>query len=107
MYPRLVNRIVKAIDDKKGEEIKVYNVKNKTPLYDYVVVCSSKNDKNMKAIASSIEDELYKQNFEIKNIEGRDSKDWVVLDCYDVIVHIMSEEYRAHVDLDGLLNKKR
>lgn len=107
MYPRLVNRIVKAIDDKKGEAIKVYNVKNKTPLFDYVVVCSSKNDKNMKAIASSIEEELYKENFEIKNIEGRDSKDWVVLDCYDVIVHIMSEEYRAHVNLDGLLNKKR
>ncbi len=107
MYPRLVNRIVKAIDDKKGEAIKVYNVKNKTPLFDYVVVCSSKKDKNMKAIASSIEEELYKENFEIKNIEGRDSKDWVVLDCYDVIVHIMSEEYRAHVDLDGLLNKKR
>ncbi len=107
MYPRVVNRIVKAIDDKKGESINVYNVKNKTPLYDYVVVCSSKNDKNMKAISSSIEDELYKENFEIKNIEGRDSKDWIVLDCYDVIVHIMSSDYRQHVDLDGLLNKKR
>lgn len=107
MYPRLVNRIVKAIDDKKGEEIKVYNVKAKTPLFDYVVICSSKNEKNMKAIASSIEDELYKNQFEIKNIEGRDSKDWVVLDCYDVIVHIMSEEYRKHVDLDQLLSKKR
>ena len=47
MYPKIVNRIVKAIEDKKGEDIKVYNVKNKTPLFDYVIICSSKNEKNI------------------------------------------------------------
>lgn len=105
MYPRIVNRIVKAIEDKKGEDIKVYNVKNNTPLFDYVVICSSKNEKNMSAIANSVEEELYKNDFKIKNIEGRDSKDWLVLDCYDVIVHIMSSDYRQYVDLDKLLTK--
>ena len=107
MYPKIVNRIVKAIEDKKGEDIKVYNVKNKTPLFDYVIICSSKNEKNMSAISNSVEEELYKNNFQIKNIEGRDSKDWLILDCYDVIVHIMNSEYRHYVDLDQLLSKKR
>ncbi|MBP5694643.1 MAG: ribosome silencing factor [Bacilli bacterium] len=107
MYPKIVNRIVKAIEDKKGEDIKVYNVKNKTPLFDYVIICSSKNEKNMSAISNSVEEELYKNNFQIKNIEGRDSKDWLILDCYDVIVHIMNSEYRQYVDLDQLLSKKR
>ena len=105
MYPRLVNQIKKAISDKKGENIVVYNVKNKSPLFDYVIICTALNERNMDAIASSVQDTLEEQKFQIKHIEGLGSRDWVVVDCYDAIVHIMSESYRSHVKLDELLEK--
>ena len=43
MYPREVNLIKKAVEDKKCENVKVYNVKNKNPLCDYVIVCTALN----------------------------------------------------------------
>ena len=105
MYPRLVNLTKKAILDKKGENVCVYNVKNKNPLCDYVIVCTALNGKNMNAIANSIEETLEENDIAINHIEGRDSTDWVLVDCNDVIIHIMSEQYREHVKLDDLLTK--
>lgn len=105
MYPKLVNLIKKAIEDKKAENVCVYNVKNKNPLCDYVIVCTALNGKNMYAIANSIEETLEENKIQINHVEGRESNDWVLVDCDDVIVHIMSESYREHVKLDDLLKK--
>ncbi len=107
MYPRLINQIKKAIENKKGEDIKVYNVKNKNPLFDYVVICTGLNEKNMEAIASNIEETLETESFDIKSIEGVGSNDWILVDCYDVIVHIMSRSYRDHVKLDELITNNK
>lgn len=105
MYPRLVNLIKKAIEDKKGDNVCVYNVKNKNPLCDYVIVCTALNGKNMNAIATSVEDTLEENDFKINHIEGRESNDWVLVDCDDAIIHIMSQSYRDYVKLDDLLKK--
>lgn len=105
MYPRLVNLVKKAIEDKKGENVIVYNVKSKNPLCDYVIICTALNGKNMNAIANSIEDTLEENDFKINHVEGRESNDWVLVDCDDVIIHIMSQSYRDYVKLDDLLKK--
>lgn len=107
MYPRLINQIKKAIESKKGKDIKIYNVKDKNPLFDYVIICTGLNEKNMDAIASNIEDTLEEQSFEVKSIEGLGSSDWILVDCYDAIVHIMSQSYREHVKLDELIKNNK
>lgn len=106
MYPKLINTIKKAIENKKGEDIKVYNVKNENPFFDYVILCTSLNEKNMLAISANIEEELEKNGFTIKNIEGRDSKDWIIVDCYDAIVHILSDSKRKQLNLEELIKAK-
>lgn len=105
MYPREVNLIKKAVEDKKCENVKVYNVKNKNPLCDYVIVCTALNKRNMTAVAASVEDALEENDFTINHIEGRDSEEWVLVDCNDIVIHIMSEAFREHVKIDELLSK--
>ena len=95
-----VNIIVKAIEAKKGENIKVFETNN--DYSDYVIVCSSLNNKNAYAICENIEDELEKNGYSIKNIEGRDSREWVLIDCYDIIIHVFSFDGRERFKIEEL-----
>ena len=64
----MLETIVKAISDKKGEDIIAIDVSNSSPMCDYIVVCSASNERQLVSIANSIDEELYKNNYEIKAI---------------------------------------
>ena len=100
-YPKIVNLIKKALIDKKADDIKIYKTNNS--ISDYIILCTSLNSKNANAIADSVEEVLQEENFSIKHIEGKESSKWIVLDCYDVIVHIFDTKSREYYRLDEIL----
>ena len=93
--------IIKAISDKKGEDIVAIDVSKSSPICDYFVVCSASNERQMITIANSIDEELAKNDYEIKKIEGKGSK-WIVVDAKSIIVHIFSKEERENYNLEKL-----
>jgi ribosome-associated protein len=90
-------------DNKKAEDIVVLDVQKLSSVTDYFVVCSGTSSPHLRAIVVEIEDRL-DQEHRIKPIatDGMTDGRWVVLDFFDVIVHVMHPDVRKQYDLEGL-----
>ncbi len=91
-----------AIDDKLGKDISIINIGKVSSLCDYFVIATASSQRQVKAIADNIEDELTKYDIEPRGKEGYDSQVWVLLDYGDVMVHIFNEENREFYNLEKL-----
>ena len=91
----MLELIIKAISDKKGEDIIAIDVSKSSPICDYFVVCSASNERQMITIANAIDDELAKNDYDIKKIDGKGSK-WIVVDAREVVIHIFAKEEREN-----------
>ena len=90
-------------DNKKAEEIVVLDVRKLSSVTDYFVVCSGSSEPHLRAIVSELEDRLLDDHGLKPNAQdGADGGRWVVMDFFDVIVHIMHPEVRKQYDLEGL-----
>lgn len=97
----MLETIVKAINEKKGEDITVIDVSASSPICDYFVICNGSNEKQLMAIANSIDEELSKNSVEIGKIEGKGSK-WLLVDAKSIIIHIFEKEEREKYNLEKL-----
>ena len=92
----LADKIAVLLDNKKGIDIEVIDVADKTVLADYFVICSGNSTTQIKALADEVEvvlkneDEIYADH-----VEGRNSNRWILIDYKDVVVHIFHPEERA------------
>ena len=102
-----LNIITKAIDEKKGEDIQIFDVTGKNPFYDYVVIATIGNSRQSNAIVDEIQKNLSLINEEINHVEGdpRES-DWILIDANGVIVHLFTALERTRVNLEELLNRQ-
>ncbi len=82
----------KAIDDKKGQDIKVIDIHNVSVIADYFVIASGTNSNQVQAIVDNVEEQLGRAGFEAKQIEGNRNSSWILMDYGDVIVHVFDEE---------------
>ena len=96
-----VEQVREIADSIKAESIEAIDVRTKTVITDYIVVCSGTSDLHVRSIADRISDEMRKLKMKPRSIEGRDSG-WVLLDFGDVICHVMREEQRQFYDLESL-----
>ena len=94
--------IYDAIDDKLGKDIAILNIGAVSSLCDYFVIDTASSQRQVKAIADNVEDELTKLGIEARGKEGYDSQVWVLLDYGDVMVHIFNEENRDFYNLEKL-----
>lgn len=96
-YGKEVSSIVDIIEDKKGQDIKVYDMRGKSPFFDYSIVCTGSSSRNIEAIATDIKKSL--EN--IRNVEGLDECNWVLIDSGDIIISIFSKDAREYYQLDS------
>ena len=100
----IVSSAIKGIEDTKGEEIITLKfTAEQTSLCDYFIICQANTDRQVKAIADSIE-KTVREDLKKKpaTIEGYNNAQWVLLDYYDVIVHVFQKEYREFYSLEKL-----
>lgn len=95
--PEEVSSIVNIIEDKKGQDIKIYNMQGKSPFFDYSILCTGSSSRNIEAIATDIK----KSMDNIRNIEGMDECSWVLIDGGDIIISVFSKEAREYYQLDS------
>lgn len=86
--------------EKKGYDIKLLNLKKLSAIADYFLICSADSDVQVKAIADEIEKKLRKQGIKCYFKEGYDSLNWVLLDYFDLIVHIFKKDTRYFYNLE-------
>jgi ribosome-associated protein len=93
---------VQALDDKKGFDIKVIDIREVSVIADYFVIASASNQNQVQAMVDNVEETLGRAGYEAKQIEGNRSSTWVLMDYGDVIVHVFDEENRLFYDLERI-----
>ena len=95
--------LAKALDSKKGLDIKVLETGELTTLADYFVLCSATSSSQIKALGDACEKAMKEQAGEAPHhVEGHRGGTWVLLDFSAVVVHIFNEEAREFYDLERL-----
>ena len=90
-------------DSKKAENIVILDVREISSITDYFVIATGTSDPHLRAIVDEIKDKLQEEyDLKPRRTDGALQTAWVVLDYFDVIVHIMRAEVRQHYDLEGL-----
>ncbi|EQF23904.1 oligomerisation domain protein [Clostridioides difficile CD160] len=91
-----------AIEDKLGQDTVIINIGKVSSLCDYFIITTASSQRQVKAIADNVEDELSKLGLEPRGKEGQSTQTWVLLDYGDVMVHVFNEENRGFYNLEKL-----
>jgi ribosome-associated protein len=94
--------ILSSLSDDKAEDIVQIDLRGKTAIGDYMIVCSGRSSRQVASIAEKLTDRL-KQDFGIlSRMEGKGTGDWVLIDTGDVIVHVFRPEVREFYQLEKM-----
>lgn len=90
-------------DSKKAEDIVVLDVRELSSITDYFVITSATSEPHLRAIADEITEKLREEHqVNARALDGSAHGSWLVLDYFDVMVHLMRADVRKHFDLEGL-----
>lgn len=92
----------RAAIDKKAENLKVLDLSGLSGFTDYFVICNGMSDRQVQAIADSVETVMGKAGHQLVSIEGLSEGRWVLMDYGDVVVHIFLDALREYYDLENL-----
>jgi len=93
---------VQALEDKKGEDIKVIDITKVSVLADYFVIASGMNKNQVQALVDNVDETLGRAGYTCRQVEGYQTANWILLDYGDIIVHIFDSENRLFYDLERI-----
>lgn len=93
---------ITALEDLKAQDIQVLDVRGMTSITDVMIVASGTSDRHVKALADNVVEAVKKQGAEPVGVEGEGTREWVLVDLGDVIVHVMHPQTRAFYNLEKL-----
>ena len=97
-----LSTIVKALDSKRAEDIRIIEIGDLTIVADYFVIANGTSSTQTKALAEEVEFKMSQLGVEPNRTEGYQGATWVVLDYGDIIVHVFYKETRDHYNLERL-----
>ena len=103
---KLQRLVVDALQDVKAHNIEVFNTTGLSDMFERVVIASGTSNRQTRALASSVVERVKEAGGDIVSVEGADAGEWVLVDCNDVIVHIMQPAYRAYYNLEEIWGGK-
>lgn len=98
----LAKLAIEALEDKKAEDISVIDISEVSVIADYFIIAGGNNRSQIQALSDSVEEKLGRAGCPVKQIEGYDTANWVLLDFGDIIVHIFDKENRLLYDLERI-----
>ena len=91
------------VENRKGEDITVLDVRKISSITDYFVIATGTSEPHLRAIVDEITEKLREEHgVRPRAMDGSIQTSWVVLDFFDVIIHVMRADIREHYDLEGL-----
>jgi ribosome-associated protein len=98
-----IAKIKELLDEKKALDIMDYDLRDKDYFVDYVVVATTMADKHGTALLDHLKKTLKPMGETFLGVD--ESEDWIVIDLGDILIHLMSEEYRAKYQMDKFLEE--
>lgn len=99
---RLLEIVLTALDDMKGVDVRVIDVRDLTSITDRMVIVSGTSTRHVKALAENVALQAKQHGYQPLGIEGENTAEWVLVDLADVVVHIMMPEIRDFYALEKL-----
>ncbi len=97
----IVKKIVKALDDKKGNDIEAIKIEGLTIVADYFVIVTANSSTHVRALADEVEYQLEEAGIKADHIEGK-ATGWILMEYQGVVVHIFLEDTRNYYNLERL-----
>lgn len=94
--------VIAALEDKKAEDIKVIDISGVTVIADYFIIAGGNNRSQIQALCDNVEEKMGRAGYHLKQAEGYDTANWILMDFRDVIVHIFDRENRLLYDLERI-----
>ncbi|WP_333908206.1 ribosome silencing factor [Thalassococcus lentus] len=98
----LLAAILEVLSDNKAEDVVQIDLRGKTSVCDYMVVCSGRSSRQVAALSDKVEEELKHSHGLLTKVEGKSSGDWVLIDAADVVVHVFRPEVREFYQLEKM-----
>ena len=99
---KLVKTAVDALDDIKGRDIAVLDVRKLTSLFDKIIIASADSTRQAKALSNHVQEKIKAAGARVYGVEGEQAGEWVLVDLGAVVVHIMQPAVRQYYNLEEL-----
>lgn len=99
---KMVSIALNAMEDKKAEDIKIIEIGELSPIGDYFVIASGSNINQVQAIVDNVDEALHRAGFPVKQVEGYDAGNWILMDYGDIIVHVFDRENRLFYNIERI-----
>ena len=99
---KLQRVVVDSLEDVKAQDIQVFNTEHLSALFERVVIACGTSNRQTKALAASVRDEVRDAGFGKPRIEGEENGEWIIVDCGSVVVHIMQPSIRQYYHLEEI-----
>ena len=93
---------INALEDKKAEDIRVIDISEVSVLADYFIIARGSNRSQVQALSDNVDETLGRAGHPVKQVEGYDTANWILLDFGDIIVHVFDNENRLFYDLERI-----
>jgi ribosome-associated protein len=98
----LLERILASLDDDKAEDVVRIDLRGRSSMADYMVICSGRSSRQVGAIAEKLIERMKHEFGRVCRVEGKEQGDWVLIDAQDVVVHVFRPEVREFYQLEKM-----
>ena len=98
----LKKEIEKTLNDNKATDIRSIDLKDKSSIADFMIIASGNSSRHIQALSEILFDKLKKSGIDSCHLEGRESKEWKLIDAKDIIIHIFHPEKRKFYNLERM-----
>lgn len=102
---KLQKIVVTALEDVKAKDIEVINTSKQTAMFDRVVIATGDSNRQVRALANNVHEKVKEAGGTVIGTEGEETGEWVLVDCGDIIVHVMQPSIRTYYNLEELWQK--
>ena len=103
---KLQRTIIDALEDIKAQDIRVFDTTKLSDLFDRVIIATGNSNRQTKALAMSVKESVKEKGGDVISVEGLETGEWVLVDCGDIIVHILQPMLRSYYQLEGMWGDK-
>ena len=93
---------IQALEDKKAEDIRIIDISEVSVLADYFIIADGSNRSQVQALADNVQETLGRAGYEMKQVEGYNTANWILMDFGDLIVHVFDKENRLFYNLERI-----
>mgnify|MGYP001058926423 FL=1 len=94
--------VVNALEDKKAEDVRIIDISEISTIADYFIIADGSNKSQIQAMADNVSEILGRAGVNLRQMEGYQNANWILMDFQDVIIHIFDRENRLFYHLERI-----